>query len=380
MAARRPGNLARRPRAFHHNGMSIRHSRTIRAIGTVIVAVAAGAVVTPAPAVAVALPGGKANYVVSLGHLANNFRGNWVRLGTYEFSTSGTVTARMWVWSQGNPVVRVGTGTTPDSSCSTTAGSSGSRVRTCQILTPAGFTAAPGETRTGTFTTYTVDVAGVPTPVVGISWNVASGVWSEEWFLQPSPDGLMSRLDFKYNTKALYGYGYGSNAALATRRAMSTVQGFTGTLKMDSVGWASDTVSTSNGQTFNHSAFSVCATTTWCLTYLQPSSTGACQASGGCPNYGGGTATNVSSIQYFIQKLSNTDRRDTLWHWCTCLAMERGEFCYTGNSHVKPMMQIIDDTGAFRGWVGVEASFYNSGGSDPRHGDMISVYRFSDFR
>lgn len=101
-----------------------------------VLAVAAGAVVTPAPAAAVALPGGKANYVVSLGHLANNFRGNWVRLGTYEFSTSGTVTARIWVWSQGNPVARAGSGTTVDSSCSTTAGSSNSRVRTCSRTAP----------------------------------------------------------------------------------------------------------------------------------------------------------------------------------------------------------------------------------------------------
>ena len=349
--------------------MSISRFRTVAAM---LLAVAAGAVITPAPAPAVALPGGKANYVVSLGHLAGNFRGNWIRLGTYEFNTSGTVTARMWVWSQGNPVARAGTGTTVDSSCSTTAGSSNSRVRTCQILTAGGFTAAAGETRTGTFT--------VTDDVVTIGWNVSSGVWSDQWYVRPSPDGLMTRLDFKYNTKALYGYAYGSNATLSTRRAMSSVKAFAGTLRLDQVGWSGDAVGTSFGQVFGHTSFTNCTTVTWCLTYLQPTSSGACQASGGCPHYGGGTAANVSSIQYYIQKLSNTDRRDTLWHWCTCLAMERGEFCYTGNSHVKPMMQIIDDTGAFRGWVGVEASFYNSSSPDPRRSDMLSVFRFTDFR
>ncbi|MEU6742720.1 hypothetical protein [Streptosporangium sandarakinum] len=196
----------------------------------------------------------------------------------------------------------------------------------------------------------------------------------------PGGDGTLTRLNFKYNTLATHGYGYGGNAGLGTRRAMSTVQAFPGVLKQDLVIWSGDDVRTSSGQTFNHSSFGTCATTTWCLTYLQPSSTSACQAEGGCPAYGGGTGPNVSSIQYYLLKITNTDRRDTLWHWCTCLAMERGEFCHSGNSHVKPLVQIIDDNGGFHGWVGTEAAFYTSASPDPRRSDMISVFRITDFR
>lgn len=352
-------------------------ARSIRTCFVVVLAVAAGLLVAPSPALAVSLPGGRANYVVGLGHLDADSRTNWVRLGTYEFTADGRVTARLWLWSQANPTARVGTGTSPDSSCSTLAGVSTSKVRTCEVRTAGGFTAAPAETRTGTFTTFTVDVGGAATEVVNIRWAV-SRAWSEEWYVRPSAD--LARFDFKYNTRATHGYGYGSDAALSTRRAMSSVRSFPGTLKQDLVSWSHDNVGTSSGQTFQHTRFSTCDTVTWCLTYLQPSSANACQASGGCPNYGGGTDYGDSSIQYYVVKLSSHDRRDTLWHWCTCLAREQGTFCYTGNSHVKPMLQVIDDAGNFRGWVGVEASFYPYSGGDPRSRDMISVFRISDFR
>ncbi|WP_162907027.1 hypothetical protein [Allorhizocola rhizosphaerae] len=358
--------------------MSSRYVAVIRGVVAAALAVTAGAVFVPGSASAATLPGDKANYVVAMGHLADNFRGNWVRLGTYEFKTTGTVTARMWLWSQTSPVSRVGTGTTPDSSCSTTSGSSTSRVRTCEILTAGGFTSTAPETRTGTFTTSTQTVGGVPTQVVSISWQV-SGAWTDEWYVRKDAGGLLSRLDFKYNTKALYGYGYGSNAALTTRRAMSSVVAFPGTLQLDQYGWSKDNVAYSDG-VFQHTSFRTCDVTTHCITYVQPSSSRACQNDGGCPEYGGGTGPNVTSIQYYISKMSSYDRRDSLWHWCTCLAMEQGRFCYTGNSHVKPMLQIIDDTGAFRGWVGVEASFYPRDTSEYRDRDMISVFRLSDFR
>ena len=56
----------------------------------------------------------------------------------------------------------------------------------------------------------------------------------------------------------------------------------------------------------------------------------------------------------------STGRRDTLWHWRTQHAIDRGEYCYTGGSHVKPLMQIIDEAGRFHGWVGMEASLNQS--------------------
>lgn len=343
----------------------------LMAVSLLLAAAVSVSVTTATPARAAALPAGKANFVVSLGYLVDSSRENWVRLGSYQFRADGTVLARTYLWWQRYPEARIGTGTTPDSSCSTTAGASSSRVRTCQVMTAGGFRSSPEESRTGTYT--------YGDGVVRIHWQI-SQTWNEEWYVTLSPDGKLAKLDFKYNTLAKYGYGYGSNAALTTRRAMSSVLAFPGTLKLDHVGWAGGRIGTVTAQTFNHRSFSQCTTATWCLTYHQPSSAGACQASGGCPNYGGGTTVNDSSIEYYLVMVSNGDRRDTLWHWCRCLARERGQFCYDGNSHVKPMYQVIDDDGGFHGWVGAEASFYNSASSNPRLSDQLSVFRMVDFR
>lgn len=335
---------------------------------------AAAPAAVPAPAAApasaaalAALPGGKSTYVVSQGHLKASSQQNWLRLGNYRFAANGTVSASLYLWWQRNPKARQRTGTRPDPSCTTKAGGSASKPRACEVLTAGGFTGAPDESRTGTYT-----VAG---DVLTIRWKIAQK-WTEQWNVRRSPDGKLARLDLKSSSLATHGYGYGSNASFGTRRAMTSVKAFPGSLRQDLTSWASGKMVNSLNQPFGLSAFRACAATTSCLTYLQPSSRGACQKSGGCPKYGGGTRANVSSIQYYLTMISKTDRRDTLWHWCTCLAMERGQFCYTGNSHVKPLMQIIDDSGAFRGWVGAEASF--STGS--RATDMLAVLRISDFR
>ncbi|NUR90504.1 MAG: hypothetical protein HOY71_41050 [Nonomuraea sp.] len=311
------------------------------------------------------LPGGKANYVVSQGFLKKGSQSNWVRLGTYQFKPNGTVSASGYLWWQRKPTARQPTGVVPDASCSTKAGKSSSRVRACNVLTAAGYTGSPTDARTGTYTTS----GGV----VSIKWNIGQ-TWRETWRVALSPDRKLSQLKFVSSSLATTGYGYGSNAALSTRRAMSSVR-TTGGLRQDLTSWAAGTIVHSNNQPFTASAFHGCASASSCLTYLQPSSNTACQKEGGCPNFGGGTKANISSIQYYLTQIGR-DRRDTMWHWCTCLAMEAKQFCYNGNSHIKPLEQIIDDSGRFRGWVGVEASFSTGG----RSKDMIAVFRLSDFR
>ncbi|WP_158827749.1 hypothetical protein [Streptomyces sp. NRRL S-118] len=348
--------------------------RTLRILCLALLAVLASAV--PAQAGS-ALPGDKANFVVATGNLTAGARTNWLRLGTYAFdSANGTVSARMHLWEHARPQARVGTGTVPGDSCSTTSlSTSATVVRACEIQTAGGFTADPKDLRTGTFEMRTETVGGVAKPVLWISWNTTTA-WTEKWVVETSPG--LARLSFLYSTKATTGYGYGSNAALSTRRAMSSVQAHPDPLTLQGQTWTHDQVSSAGG-VFQHTSFRTCDRTSWCLTMLQPTSARACQATGGCPTYGGGTTANVSSLQYYLQKLSSTDRRDTLWHWCTCLAMEQNRTCYTGNSHVKPMLQIIDDAGTFRGWVGVEASFYPYSGTDPRANDMLGVFRIADW-
>ncbi|WP_328989300.1 hypothetical protein OG394_24015 [Kribbella sp. NBC_01245] len=338
------------------------------------------ALVPVARADAAALPGGKANYVVSLASLkAGDARDNWVRLGSYAFAVDGTVRAKTYLWWQRAPVGRQGTGATPDSSCSTKKLAVGQTlVRECQVLTAAGFVAGSTETRTGKYT--------VTGGLLHITWTIGQ-TWTEQWNVVGSSDGKLARLDYRSNTLATSGYAYGSNASLSTRRAMETVAAYAGTLKHDYVTWAHDVVTSSPaaGGAFDLPKFRTCATMTWCLTYLQPNADKACQASGGCVGTGGGSPIDDRSLQNYLVQVSGQDRRDTHWHWCTCLTRNANgtdrEACYTGNSHVKPMLQIIDDSGAFRGWVGVEASFYPGKDlEDPRESDMLGAFRVTDFR
>jgi hypothetical protein len=122
---------------------------------------------------------------------------------------------------------------------------------------------------------------------------------------------------------------------------------------------------------FRPTLYDLCDTTTWCMTHFQKES-GKCTS--GC-----GKDRPATSIQYYLTRVSSKDRRDTLWHWCSCLAPRDGA-CYAGNSHVKPLLQIIDDDHRFRGYVGAEASFHPSARAedDPRKHDMLGVFRFAE--
>jgi hypothetical protein len=75
---------------------------------------------------------------------------------------------------------------------------------------------------------------------------------------------------------------------------------------------------------------------------------------------------------------TSVSRRDILWHWFTANADSRGEYCYTGNSHVKPMMQIINDAGGFHGWFGVETSINQAVPSQGTNADDLGVFLISD--
>lgn len=324
------------------------------------------ALLTP-PATAADLPGGKANFVVSLGSFRTG-TDNWVRLGTYQFSGTGTVTARTHLWWQREPVARQGTGTTPDGSCSTTVvGRGEAKVRDCEVLTAGGFTSAPSETRTGDYR--------ITDGLLHITWNIDQ-TWTEQWAVTPSADNKLVRLDHRFNTLATAGYAYGSNTPLSTRRQMASVQSFPGTLLLDYSSWDHGVIDHKEALPYEIGKYRTCSTTSWCLTYLLPEATKACRS--GC------LAGNTDfSVQNYIVRVSNNDRRDTHWQWCSCLTKSRDgtkdEKCYARNSHVRPMLQILDDDARFRGWVGVEASF-NPVNPDPRAGDMLWAFRVSDFR
>lgn len=89
---------------------------------------------------------------------------------------------------------------------------------------------------------------------------------------------------------------------------------------------------------------------------------------------GGLNTSSQTSYYLAMASTTSTGRRDTLEHWRHSLADGRDEHCYTGNSHVKPMLQIIDSDGGFHGWVGVEASLNQTVPSQGTSGDDIGVF------
>lgn len=310
------------------------------------------------------LPLGRPHFVVALGSFSTSARRNGVRLGTYAFEPGGAVTARMYLWSQTAPAARVGTGTTPAGDC---VGGSAD-VQRCEVLTVDGFAGAPADVRVGTFEMDTIG----GTPVVILRWGDTTPPYWESWDLEESADGLHVEGALRGSREATHGFMAGSHAPLDTRRAMSSVQAHPGPLAFDTVQWVRDEITTTSALPWRNSIYDRCegsGATTYVMTYFQPSSPRSCRAGCVAP-YDGDT-----SIQYYIQQMSSFDRRDTFWHWCTCLA--QGAECYPpdGNSHVKPMLQILDDRGQWRGWVGVEASFYARRHAEPRAQDMLQVFR-----
>jgi hypothetical protein len=210
------------------------------------------------PVGAQALPGGKANYVMSFGLLRQGTSGdNWVRLGTYQFGTDGRVQSRTWWWDQQKPAARVGTGTVPSGACSGTTGT----VRKCEIQTVGGFTSVAPEQRSGGYRLYT---ASDGRQIVNIDWDQDSWL-SEEWSVHLAPDGTYSQLSFKYSKKFTHGYGYGSNAAFTERRAMSTVLKAQAGTTMTYYRAAHDEVKFVKG-TWGLDPWRQCTTSTSCLT------------------------------------------------------------------------------------------------------------------
>ncbi|MEU4191432.1 hypothetical protein AB0E69_06015 [Kribbella sp. NPDC026611] len=171
-----------------------------------IVAILAVPVVRPGAAdPKVALPGGKANWVVAVGGLqtaAINRYSNWVRLGSYVFATDGTVKATWWSWSM--------------------------RDRPGPAQVAAAFQAAPSGGFTGDYeydangeltVNWTRDAAGAPRATLTEHWDVfepdgkLARVSSRTFDGPAGPVPLAAPNTFS-NYSATVGIGYGSNAPI----------------------------------------------------------------------------------------------------------------------------------------------------------------------
>lgn len=335
-------------------------------VGTLVVLLGLTAVVLAPPAQAVSLPGGKANWVASVGGLTDGTAyQNWVRLGYYQFSTSGTVVHNWWHWSQPDRPTRVGSGVRFECSTSTDI------PPECEVLTGEGFTGSPEGGFTGTFSVsgsaltvnWTHDRSGSPlSRTLTERWTIGA-VDAELQRAAGGPTGFS-------NYSATHGFAYGSNASLdfTSRASMAELKASgaqDGGVNYNSWEWNKNEVDNVRSPFSSLSIWSMCDSGQ-CLGYREHGT--HCNCGANAPSRDG---------QYYLAE-HDGGRRNSIWLWCGCLADGRGETCYTGNSHIRPLLQVIDDGGDFRGWVGVEP-FANHSTEPPDYfNNYWIVFEFTD--
>ncbi|MGX7674166.1 hypothetical protein [Plantactinospora sp. DSM 117369] len=298
---------------------------------------------------AAALPLGKANFTIAVGGLKVASTENWVRLGQYTFSPDGTVSERHWHWSQRVRVARAYTEFTA-TNCAD---------RDCRVATAGGYqSTGASKTLTGTYS-----VSG---STLRVNWS--GGQW-EEWTLTTKAGGALANVELSANNfGATHGFGNGSNAGWDARRPLSAIATTDWSryvhryhLWKTSEASAAPYIDTGDGSPFWLRSWNVCS-------------------GGQCIAGETGAAGTATATEYYIAPANSPTghRRDTLWGWRLKHAMDRGETCYTGNSHVKPMLQVVDDNGVFHGWVGVEASLNQTVPAQGALADDIGVFRILD--
>jgi hypothetical protein len=293
-------------------------------------------------------PMGKANFAVAMGGLSTDSSENWVRLGQYTFADDGTVSERYWHWTQSTRTVRTSTGNS----------AAGCTSRDCVVLTADGW-------QTDQATGLLAGRYSVDGDRLRISWE--GGQW-EDWTLDSLANGSLADVALAGSSfGATHGFGDGSNVSWTTRIPAAAVADADHTaLTHEYFLWKTE-YSAETGHTpyIDEGDGSPFWVTNW-----SPCTGRRC--------LGAQTLAADGTVRtlYYVSPATTSDdhRRDTLWHWRIHLADDRGEICYTGNSHVKPMLQVIGDDGRFHGWVGVEASLNQTtwaGTAD----DDIGVFR-----
>ncbi|EWM18061.1 hypothetical protein [Kutzneria sp. 744] len=348
--------------------------RRLAAIGAVVLFVLAS---TTGVAQAAASPLGKQNWVVSLASFTPSAdHTNSMRLGYLVFDpASKFVKHDFWLWKQQDYPIPVNSGdvyycgqwhpgTNPKNNCA--------------IRTGAGFTGEPNGHYTGTYaydaTAGQVIVTWTDSTVNGVSGKIDLG---ETWAVSQPRTGL-GRLALTANTYGLTtGIGYGSNASLAAKASMTTIHGAERPYVLEGQGWNSDQVATwARGH-----AGALTVGPTWnacddasCLGFVQYNA--GCDANSCCPKDANHDAC--------VQKIKDTGdrrfysmtgilggRRDSYEFYCECLAYGK---CYLANSHVRPMLQVLDDAGVFQGWVGAEVSPHVGAGGRHAEADHYASF------
>lgn len=297
------------------------------------------------------LPQGKRNFSVSLGNMDTT---PWTRLGNWTFNDAdGTVAATFWSWSYNDKhdVQVLGTHTCTFDGVTKTV----NNYTPYGWMVPSGIYANWG----GTYTYNTT------TGRLVISWTSGAGAGHSESWDVTLPESGIARVKFvpassSYNVT--HGRGYGSNAAWSTFKTISDVPALAVT---STTGRAVRVVYNdipSPVTTITPTVANAWVGAAWGLTdFTTPSSPNpkntkhAWKSSTACT---GACATAREGIIYHMS--SNNNGRQMAWiNFCACLSHNGSTVNqwpgYNGNMHPSALLQIIDDSGAMRGVVGMES-------------------------
>ena len=319
----------------------------------------------PKGSATIPLPGNKASYVVAIGGLstARIDPGIWTRIGYYAFSTDGTVTHTYWRFDD-HPA-RVDTDIVGDCPPSV---EQPDRPPACVIQTLRGFDQAASGTMYGRFN---YDKKRLHITWVRSRKGDFGAPLQELWTIQPkgalarivSPnfDGRSSAVTIPSKPafssySATIGIGWGSNAPLSSV-ALPAINRQSPQLNQTWIGWQGTHKGPSPVNRV-HAGFellrrwNLCSNGTPCMTVMDHNTNG-------CDWRDGGKTPPDPVLDGRASYLGDLGkgRRNTLVGWCTTHVRDpKNLTCYRANNHVRALMQIVDDKGLFRGWVGTEVS------------------------
>lgn len=314
------------------------HQRHLSRAGLAALAalVAALFLLTTAPTAraAVTPPAGHGTYVVAL--MRNVGTESFVRLAQYSLRSDGSARADYWAWNAQTLQPRADSGFTT-SGCATT----------CRVWTTNGFQSAPQQM---------YGVWSVSGSSVSITWNASSE--TERWTFTNLVN--ITKLDLASHPRATDGFGWGSIVGITTGVSASEIFAAHGTYSGPGVENNYGTVKTytNASQTIHREDINypvrLCNST--------------------CMNLSTYNGTTPSNKVYLAG--SGTDRKMFYNHQLFGVNPDPciGGGSTVGAGHLKPSLQIIDDTGAFRGLIVAEASLY-----DFAYGsNILGIYDLND--
>jgi hypothetical protein len=280
------------------------------------------------------LPGGKANFSLGEGNFDAS-SATWARLANWTFNAStGTVAETYWQWDSSHEHNKQAY----NSHTCTFDGV----TKTATTYTPYGW-GTPGGYYIGWSGTYTYNTS---TGALHIDWP--GGYW-ENWTVTNQVTGLAQAMFVSGNYGITHGKAYGSNASWSTYKTIAEIPKipYTGNRCGASLSGSTITVTpwTTSGAAIDLTSF----------TYpSSPTPANCMHAWLGTTVCTGPCATARIGRVYHLAGMSGS--RSLVYNsFCACLPYDSEWPVYNRGLHHIAFQEIIDDSGAMRGMIGVGA-------------------------